>query len=128
MPKEKTTLEPPAEKPAAPKPKPGDADYDWSAHYDTADLYLHTFANGTVIALKPFASIYSKTWLYKIRSLQTDVDIEFAAIDRAACDTAKELLLALDDTDGDPLDELFKAWAAAATARSEGEKGMTPGE
>ena len=106
--------------------KPGDATYDWAAHYDTAELYRHTFPNGVVVALKPFASIYSKTWLYKLRSLQTDADIEFAALDRAACETAKEVLLSLDDSDGDPLDELFKAWVAAGTAS--GGKGLTPGE
>jgi hypothetical protein len=112
----------PAPPPQAPKPKPGAADYDWAADYGTADLYSHTFPSGTVVALKPFASIYSKTWLYKIRTLQTDVDIEFAAIDRGASDTARAVLRDLDDTDGDPIDELFKAWAASAT------EGLTPGE
>ena len=136
MPKDKPDTEiqpaPPAEQPAAepapappppaPKPKPGAADYDWAADYGTDNLYLHTFPSGTVVALKPFASIYSKTWLYKIRTLQTDVDIEFAAIDRGASDTARAVLRDLDDTDGDPIDELFKAWAASAT------EGLTPGE
>jgi len=105
-----------------PEAKPGEAGYDWAAQYGTDDLYIHTFPNGTVLALKPFGSIYSKTWLYKLRGLQTDVDIEFAALDRGACDVAKQVLLSLDDTAGDPLDELFKAWAASAT------EGLTPGE
>lgn len=124
-----------AERPDEPKesepkkksePKPGDPDYDWSGHYDTTDLYSHTFPNGTVVAIKPFASIYSKTWLYKVRALQTDVDIEFAAIDRAACETAKEILMNLDDTEGDPLADLYAAWLAAGT--KQGDKGLSAGE
>lgn len=111
-----------------PAPKPGEPDYDWSAHYDTADLYVHTFADGKVVAIKQFGSIYSKTWLYKIRGLPTDTDVEFAAIDRASCETAREVLLSLDDTEGDPLDELFKAWSAAGTSRGEGDDGLTPGK
>lgn len=111
-----------------PEPKPGDADYDWSGHYDTTDLYSHTFPDGTVVAIKPFASIYSKTWLYKIRQLQTDTDIEFAAIDRAACPTAQEVLMGLDDTEGDPFDDLYKGWLEAGTKNADGDKGLTPGE
>ncbi|MFV8232333.1 hypothetical protein [Mycolicibacterium fortuitum] len=111
-----------------PEPKPGDPDYDWSGHYDTTDLYTHTFADGTVVAIKPFASIYSKTWLYKIRQLQTDTDIEFAAIDRAACPTAQEVLMNLDDTEGDPFDDLYKGWLEAGTKNADGDKGLTPGE
>ncbi|MDQ2638108.1 MAG: hypothetical protein M3Y83_14665 [Actinomycetota bacterium] len=111
------------------EPKPGDADYDWSAHYDTDDLYVHTFPDGTVVALKSFASIYSKTWLYKVRNLDTDVDVEFAAIDRGTCETAREVLAALDDTaDTDPLDDLFKAWSASGTSRGEGDPGLSPGK
>lgn len=98
-----------------PKPKPGDPDYDWTPLYDgRTDLYTHTFGDGKVVALKPFDAIYSKTWLYKIRSLQTEADIQFAAIDRAACEQARAVLAELDDTTGDPLDELWKAWSAAA--------------
>lgn len=111
-----------------PEPKPGDPDYDWSGHYDTTDLYTHTFPDGTVVAIKPFAAIYSKTWLYKIRQLQTDTDIEFAAIDRAACPTAQEVLMNLDDTEGDPFDDLYKGWLEAGTKNADGDKGLTPGE
>lgn len=114
--------------PKKPEPKPGDADYDWSGHYDTTDLYTHRFPDGTVVAIKPFASIYSKTWLYKIRQLQTDTDIEFAAIDRAACPTAQEVLMGLDDTNGDPFDDLYKAWLEAGTSNGDGDKGLTAGE
>lgn len=109
-------------------PKPGDADYDWSAHYDTNDLYRHTFADGTVVALKKFGAIYSKTWLYKLRGLVTDVDVEFAALDRGACETAKELLMSLDDSDGDPISDLFAAWVDAGTRHDDAGKGLTPGE
>lgn len=116
-------VEPTPAEPPKPPAKPGEAGYDWAADYPGVDnLYVHTFPNGTVVALKPFSSIYSKTWLYKIRSLQTDVDIEFAALDRGASDTARRVLAGLPDTDGDPLDELFKAWAASAT------EGLKPGE
>ena len=111
-----------------PEPKPGDPDYDWSGHYDTTDLYTHRLPDGTVVAIKPFASIYSKTWLYKIRQLQTDTDIEFAAIDRAACPTAQEVLMGLDDTNGDPFDDLYKAWLEAGTSNGDGDKGLTAGE
>ena len=111
-----------------PEPKPGDANYDWSGHYDTTELYTHTFPDGTVVAIKPFASIYSKTWLYKIRQLQTDTDIEFAAIDRAACPTAQEVLMNLDDTKGDPFKDLYKAWLEAGTKNADGDKGLTSGE
>ena len=111
-----------------PQPRPGDPDYDWSAHYDTDDLYTHTFPDGTVVALKSFGTIYSKTWQYKIRSMATDVDVEFASIDRAACETAKAVLEALDDSVGDPLDDLFQAWVKAGTARGDGDEGLTPGK
>ncbi|MEC4856724.1 hypothetical protein R2325_14040 [Mycobacteroides chelonae] len=111
-----------------PEPKPGDADYDWSAHYGDAELYTHTFADGTVVALKTFGSIYSKTWLYKIRNLQTDTDLQFASIDRAACETAQEVLMSLDDANGDPIEELWNSWISAGTAQAEGEEGLKPGE
>ena len=118
---------PDAEQPAD-TAKPGEPGYDWSKHYDTDDLYTHTFTDGTVVALKPFAAIYSKTWLYKIRGMDSDIDVEFASIDRAACETAREVLLSLDDTQGDPLDELLAAWVAAGTSRGEGDEGLTPGK
>lgn len=135
MPKSKTMPDavdagvgPADQTPAAGEPKPGDPDYDWSAHYGTEDLYRHTFADGTVVALKPFGSIYSKTWLYKIRNMATDVDVQFASIDRASCETARAVLESLDDTVGDPLDDLFTAWVAAGTQRAEGDQGLTPGK
>ena len=107
----------------APDAEPGDAAYDWSAQYPgVEDLYVHTFPDGTVVALKPFSSIYSKTWLYKLRKAVSDVDIEFAALDRGSCEVARAVLESLPDSDGDPLSDLFKAWTAAAT------EGLTPGE
>lgn len=113
--------------PTEPEPKPGDADYDWSAEYGTDDLFTHTFPNGTVIALKTFGSIYSKTWLYKVRKMATNAEVEFAAFDRASCDAAQQVLMDLDDTDGDPIDDLFKAWTKAGTSRGDGDDGLTPG-
>lgn len=110
------------------EPVPGEKGYDWSSHYDTKDLYVHTFTDGTVVALKPFPTIYSKTWLYKIKDLPTIADVEFAAIDRAACETAKEVLLSLDDSNGDPLEELYEAWIADGTKRRANDEGLTPGK
>jgi hypothetical protein len=110
-----------------PDPKPGDADFDWSKQYDTDDLYTHTFPDGKVVALKTFGSIYSKTWLYKVRKMATNAEVEFAAFDRASCDAAQEVLMDLDDSDGDPIDELFKAWTKDGTTRGDGDKGLTPG-
>ncbi len=123
-----TTGEDAPSAPVEPKPGPGAPDYDWAPHYDTDDLYTHTFADGTVVVIKSFGAIYSKTFLYKARNLPTDTDIEFAAIDRASCPAAREVLGALDDTVGDPLDELWKAWVAAGTAHGEGDPGLTPGK
>ncbi len=107
--------------------KPGDPDFDWSALYDTEDLYTHTFGDGTVVALKSFATIYSKTWLYKLRKAASNAEVEFAAIDRAACDEAQQVLENLDLKDGDPLDDLFQAWVKAGTSRGDGDEGLTPG-
>lgn len=109
--------------PERPAPKPGDADYDWTGCYPGINnLYIHTFADGTVVALKPFGSIYSKTWLYKLRKAVSDVDVEFAALDRGSCLEARTVLENISDTDGDPLSDLFRDWAASAT------EGLTPGE
>jgi len=109
-------------------PKLGDPGYDWSQHYDTDKLYTHTFPNGKVVALKEFGGIFSKTWLYKIRNLKTNVDIELAAIDRGTCDEAKQLLEELDDDgEDDPIADLWKAWSAAGTSNGDGDEGLTAG-
>jgi ankyrin repeat protein len=105
-------------------PKPGDKDYDWVTEYGTGDIYTHTLPNGKVVALKAFGSIFSKTWLFKIRHLKTNVDVELAAIDRGTCDTAKQLLEDLDDTgDSDPIADLWKAWTEGGAA----DEGITSG-
>ena len=105
-----------------PTAKPGDKDYDWAAEYDTESVYVHTFPDGTTVGLKPFGSIYSKTWLYKVRNATSDVDLEFSALDRGSCPAARRVLEGLDDTDGDPLSDLFTAWAKAGT------EGLNSGE
>lgn len=110
------------------QPKPGEKDFDWAAEYGTTDLYIHTFRDGTVVGLKAFNAIFSKTWLYKIRNLQTDVDVELAALDRGSCDAARAVLDKLDpDAEGDPIDELWKAWSTAGTQHGESGEGLTPG-
>lgn len=104
---------PDAVKAKLPAPVPGDPDYDWAQHYpDGAELYVHKFPDGKTVALKTFASIYSKTWLYKISQLQTETDVIFAAIKRGCCPQADAFLMALDDSVGDPIDDLYKAWLA----------------
>lgn len=96
-----------------PAPVPGDPDYDWAQHYpEGTELYVHKFPDGKTVALKTFASIYSKTWLYKISQLQTETDVIFAAIKRGCCPQADAFLMALDDSVGDPLDDLYQAWLA----------------
>lgn len=111
-----------------PEPKPGDKDFDWANLYGTDDLYVHTFSDGKVVALKPFSAIFSKTWLYKIRNFKSAVDIELAAIDRGSCDAAREVLGSLDDSgDGDPIDDLWKAWSTAGTSHGDGDEGLTSG-
>lgn len=112
----------------AEEPKPGDAGYDWAQHYGTDKLYVHTFPDGKVVALKEFSGIFSKTWLYKIRNLKTNVDIELAAIDRGTCDEAKAVLEDLDD-DGadDPIADLWKAWSGSGTSNGDGDEGLTSG-
>ena len=123
MPKDKPDNDTPVEE-SKPEPKPGDKDYDWVKLYGTDELYVHTFADGTVVALKSFKSIFSKTWLYKIRSLKTNVDVELAAIDRGSCPAARAVLENLDDSsEGDPIDELWKAWST-----SDAGEGLTSGE
>lgn len=100
------------------EPKPGDADYDWSGHYGTDDLYVHTYPDGKVVALRRFKDIYSKQWLRSIRHLPTEFDIESAAIDRAACPTAQEIIdnrpCPVDGPDDD-FAELYKAWVESDT-------------
>lgn len=106
----------------APAPKVGDPDYDWAPHYpDGAELYVHTFPDGKVVAIKSFKSIYSKTWLYKVNQLKTDIDVEFAAIDRAACPAAKAVLLSLEDSSGDPLKDLYTEWMRRGDGIATGE-------
>jgi hypothetical protein len=117
--------------PEKPKnPKPGDADYDWSPHYDTTNLYTHTFPDGQTVAIRNFGSIYSKTWLYKLRKAETDTDIQFAAIDRAACDVAQAVIESIEAPLGgkDPIDDLWDAWSQAGTSHSEDSAGLTTGE
>ena len=101
-----------------------DVDYDWSGHYGTDDLYTHAYPDGQVVALRRFKDIYSKQWLRSIRNLQTDFDIESAAIDRAACDVARELIDNRPCPIGGPDDfqELWKAWSSADA------EGVTAGE
>jgi hypothetical protein len=97
-----------------PAPKPGDPHYDWSQHYpEGTELFTYAFPDGKMLALKAFSAIYSKTWLYKISELQSDIDIEFAALKRGGCPEAHAVLMELDDTVGDPIADLYNAWIGA---------------
>jgi hypothetical protein len=73
-------------------PMPGEPKYDWVADYGTDDLYTHTFTDGTVVALRTVAAVATKSWLYQVREMKNDFDVQFAAIDRAASDTAKAVI------------------------------------
>ena len=115
---------------AARTPVPGDADYDWSPHYPKgAELFTHTYPDGKVVALRLFRDIYSKQFLRSIRHLETEFDIESAAVDRGTCDVARELI----DTRPCPVDgpddfqELWKAWTSNGAGNEDAE-GVTAGE
>lgn len=98
------------------EPKPGDADYDWTPHYpDGVKLFRHTYPDGQVVAIREFKAIHSKQWLRQIRNLPTEFDVESAAVERAACPTALEVIDAQPaDIDGpDAFAELWDAWKAA---------------
>lgn len=115
----------------AEQPKPGDADFDWTKAYDTEDLFVHTFSDGKVVALRPFNAIYNKTWLYKLRNIESNDTVIILSIDRASCAEARLVLSGLDDERGaaDPIDDLWKAWSTAGTSHSgepDGE-GLTAG-
>jgi hypothetical protein len=108
-------------------PKPGEPDYDWSPHYDTTDLYRHTFKDGTVVAIKSLDAIKTRTWMYKMRDVKSDDQFITLAISRASCVVADGVLMGLDDTHSDPIDELWTAWLAAGTSRGDGDKGLSAG-
>lgn len=110
------------------EPKPGDPNYDWAYHYGDAQLYIHTYPDGQVVALRRFADIYSKQWLRSIRDLSTEFDIESAAVDRAACDVARTLIDNRPCPVGGPddFDQLWKAWSKADDTDDQG--GVSPGE
>lgn len=106
------------ERAGLPAPKPGDPDYDWSQHYpEGTKLYRHTYPDGQVVMIRRFGDIYSKQWLRSIKHLEIEFDIESAAIDRAACEAARDLI----DTRPCPVDgpddfqELWKSWTSAGS-------------
>ena len=109
---------------------PGDADYDWSQHYpEGTELYTHTYPDGQVVAIRRFGDIYSKQWLRSIKHLEIEFDIESAAIDRAACDAARDLIDARPcPVDGpDDFHELWKAWTSASSGADD-DKAVSAGE
>ena len=107
-------------------PEPGDPGYDWAADYGTDNLYTHTFSDGTVVALRSFGSIFSKTWLYKIRHLRTDIDIELAALERGSSEAARQVLDGLDDdSDIDYIAELWAGWSQSGTVHGDGDEGLS---
>ncbi|WP_409430543.1 hypothetical protein ACJEIK_26265 [Mycobacterium sp. SMC-16] len=115
---------------APPPPVPGDANYDWSQHYPKGtELYTHTYPDGKVVALRLFRDIYSKQFLRSIRHLETDFDVESAAIDRGACPAAQELIDSRPcPVDGpDDFHELWKAWTSDSSDDDDAE-GVTAGE
>ena len=123
-----------AESEEKPAPKPGDPDYEWAVHYPKGlELYWHTFPNGKSVAIVDFGEIYDEAWLYTIRDLETPLQVETAALNRASCPTADAVIedamsnrpLGAKDN---PWRDLHDAWRAAATARAEGQNGIDSGE
>lgn len=118
------------ETPEAPKddepqgPLPGDADYDWSAHYgEDVELYRHTFRDGTVVALRTFGVVFSRTLLWKLRNAEATSEVEFTTIMRGGCpavdvvlDRVAGAVLDTDDYEYDPIDDLFQSWMKAGTS------------
>ncbi|OHU26270.1 hypothetical protein BKG77_06950 [Mycobacteroides chelonae] len=105
------------------KPLPGAADYDWSAHYGDVDLYRHTFRDGTVVALRTFGAVFSKSLLWKLKDAESTTEVEFATIVRAGCPAAEAVLnhvaaavLESDDFEYDPIEDLFNSWMKAGTS------------
>lgn len=112
--------------PEAP-PVPGDPGFNWVKEYGTDDLYTHTFPNGKVVALKSMKAIYSRTWMVKIRNVESELQLSVVALERAACPAAWEVLDQLDDSDSDPIDELWQAYRKSGTSRDDEDEGLTAG-
>jgi hypothetical protein len=109
-----------AKPPKLEEPKPGEPEYDWTPHYDTPNLYRHTFKDGTVVAIRSMQAIQNRTWMYKMRDVKSDDQFIVKAISRASCVVADGVLMRLDDTHGDPIDELWAGWLAAGTGNGDG--------
>lgn len=118
-------------------PLPGAADYDWSAHYgEDVELYRHTFRDGTVVALRPFGSVFSKTLLWKLRNADSESEVQFTAIMRGGCpavdvvlDRVAGAVIDSDDYEYDPIDDLFASWMKAGTSTTpESNDGLSLGK
>lgn len=130
------------ETPEAPKdeptgPLPGAADYDWSAHYgEDVELYRHTFRDGTVVALRTFGVVFSKTLLWNLRNAESTSEVEFTAIMRGGCpavdvvlDRLARAVMDSDDYGYDPIDDLFQSWMKAGTGTTpEANDGLSLGK
>lgn len=118
-------------------PLPGAADYDWSAHYGAdVELYRHTFRDGTVVALRPFGAVFSKTLLWKLRNAEATTEVEFTTIMRGGCpavdvvlDRVAGAVIDSDDYEYDPIDDLFQSWMKAGTSTTpESNDGLSLGK
>lgn len=108
------------------QPLPGAEDYDWAAHYGDVELYRHTFRDGTVVALRTFGVVFSKTLLWNLKNADTTSEVEFKAIMRAGCPAAEAVLnrvaaavLESDDYEYDPIEDLFESWMKAGTSTTD---------
>ncbi|MGH3956950.1 MAG: hypothetical protein ACRDTI_23235 [Mycobacterium sp.] len=118
------------------KPLPGAADYDWSAHYGDAELYRHTFRDGTVVAIRTFGVVFSKTLLWNLRHAESTSEAEFTGIMRAGCpavdivlDRVARAVVDSDDYEYDPIDDLFASWMKAGTSSTpEANDGLSLGK
>lgn len=119
------------------KPKPGDADYDWTVVYGTDTngkpnpTYRHTLPDGKIIEIPKFrfpgGSIFRR-----LRNVP-EWDQPRVMLDMCldTCPAAADLIDAVPvrwDDDTDFITDLYAAWINDATKPDDDGEGLTPGE
>lgn len=134
---EATEVSEPAQE-VPPKPKPGDADYDWSVIYglkngEPTPTYRHTLPDGKVIEIPKFR-FPGGAIFRKLRNVpEWDQPRQLLDMCLDTCPVAADLIDAVpvrwdDDIEDDFIDVLTNQWFADATKPVDGGEGMTPGE